>query len=249
MHINLKIILIKKLLSIYKHELFNPGFIGAFINPFFFVRRGLVSGIKRYSKQLNGKLLDYGCGSKPYKDFFKVDKYIGVDVISRGHPHDTEEIDVYYDGKSLPFIDEAFDSVFCSEVFEHIFELEEALVELKRVMRINGTALFTVPFVWDEHEAPFDFGRYSSFGIKYLLEKNGFEIIHLEKSTKFLETIFQFWNLYLFYKLYTKNKYVNILINIIFIAPFTILGIIVSGILPNNGNLYNNNIILAKRIL
>ena len=229
--------------------MFNPGFIGAFINPFFFVRKGLSNGIKKYANQLQGNLLDLGCGSKPYKVLFKVDKYIGVDVINRGHPHETESIDAYYNGSTLPFKDEAFDSVFCSEVFEHIFELEEVLLELKRVMKKNGTALFTVPFVWDEHETPFDFGRYSSFGIKYLLEKNGFEILALEKSTKFLETLFQFWNLYLFYKLYTKNKYLNILINILFIAPFTIIGIIISSILPNNKNLYNNNIILARKLL
>ncbi len=239
--------MIKKLLSIYKNQLFNPGFIGIFINPFFFVRKGLLNGIKKYSNQLKGKLLDFGCGSKPYKDLFSVDKYIGIDVRSAGHSHETEEIDIYYDGKSLPFKDEVFDSVFCSEVFEHIFNLDETLIELKRVMKKDGRALFTVPFVWDEHEIPFDFGRYSSFGIKYVLEKNGFLVIDLAKSTKFLETVFQFWNLYLFYKIYTKNKYINIVINIFFIAPFTILGIIISGILPNNKNLYNNNIILVKK--
>ena len=122
------------------------------------------------------------------------------------------------------------------------------LNELNRVLKRNGKALFTVPFVWDEHEIPYDYGRYSSFGIKYLLEKNGFKVISLEKSTKYLETVFQLWNLYLFYKLYTKNKYINILINIIFISPFTIIGILVSGILPNNKNLYNNNIILAEKV-
>jgi SAM-dependent methyltransferase len=240
--------LIKKLLSIYKNQLFDPGLIGIFINPFFFTRKGLSNGIKKYAGQLKGSLLDFGCGSKPYKKLFSVERYIGVDVISRGHPHETEEIDIYYDGKFLPFKDEVFDSVFSSEVFEHIFNLENALKEIKRVMKKDGTALFTVPFVWDEHEIPFDFGRYSSFGIKYLLEKNGFKVITIEKSTKFLEVIFQFWNLYLFYKLYTKNKYVNIFINILFISPFTIIGIIVSGILPNNKNLYNNNIIMVKKI-
>lgn len=241
--------IINKLLSLYKKETFDPGFIGIFINPFYFIRKGLVNGIRRNSNRLNGKLLDFGCGSKPYKNLFNAVSYIGVDVINRGHPHEKEPIDVYYDGKGLPFKDEVFDSVFSSEVFEHIFNLEDVLYELKRVLKKDGLALFTVPFVWDEHEVPYDFGRYSSFGIKYLLEKNGFQIINLEKSTKFLETVFQLWNLYLYYKLYTKNKYLNILINILFIAPFTILGILISGVLPNNKSLYHNNIVLAKRVL
>jgi SAM-dependent methyltransferase len=242
--------LINKLLAIYKNQVFNPGFLSIFINPFFFIRKGLLNGIKKYANNLNGCLLDFGCGSKPYKNFFNVEKYIGVDIINRGHPHETEldEIDVYYNGNVLPFKDESFDSVFSSEVFEHVFNLEDMLDELNRVLKKEGTALFTVPFVWDEHEIPYDFGRYSSYGIKYLLEKHGLKVISLEKSTTYLETVFQLWSLYLFYKLYTKNKYINIFINILFISPFTIMGILISGILPNNKNLYNNNIILVKKI-
>ena len=242
--------MINKLFSIYKDQSFDPGFIGIFINPFFFIRRGLLRGIKKYSKQLTGCLIDFGCGSKPYKKFFTVEKYFGVDIIDRGHPHEMEleEIDVYYDGKKLPFKDEAFDSLFSSEVFEHIFNLEDIMKELNRVLKKNGKALFTVPFVWDEHEAPFDYGRYSSFGIKYLLEKHGFKVIAIEKSTKYLETVFQLWNLYLYYKIYTKNKYLNIILNILFISPFTIIGILVSSVLPNYKSLYNNNIVLVKKV-
>jgi len=242
-------ILASKLLSVYESQLFNPGFVGVFINPFNFIRKGLAKGIKKDATSLNGTLLDFGCGSKPYKNLFSNKRYIGVDVIGKGHLHEKEPVNVYYDGEILPFRDETFDSLFSSEVFEHVFNLETVLSELKRVLKKDGLALFTVPFVWDEHEIPYDFGRYSSFGIKYLLEKKGFQIIKLEKSTRFLETVFQLWNLYLYYKLYTKNKYLNILVNIIFIAPFTIAGIIISGILPNNENLYHNNIILAKRVL
>ncbi len=208
-----------------------------------------MNGIRKYSKQLNGNLLDFGCGSKPYKNLFQVENYFGVDMIDQGHTHEQElgDIDVYYDGKKLPFKDESFDSLFSSEVFEHVFNLEDILKELKRVLKKGGKALFTVPFVWDEHEIPFDYGRYSSFGIKYLLEKHGFRVIALEKSTKYLETVFQLWNLYLYYKLYSKNKYLNIFINLLCISPFTIIGIIFSNILPNNRNLYNNNIILAEK--
>ncbi len=49
--------------------------------------------------------------------------------------------------------------------------------------------LITVPFVWNEHEIPYDFGRYTSFGIIDLLQKNGFEIIELRKSTCYVEAL------------------------------------------------------------
>jgi SAM-dependent methyltransferase len=191
--------------------------------------------------------LDFGCGAKPYKNLFQVEQYIGVDIRNKAHLHDKEPVDIYYDGNKLPFRDEQFDSVFSSEVFEHVFNLDEILLEIKRVVKKNGTVLFTVPFVWDEHEIPYDFGRYSEFGIRHVLRKAGFEVIKIQKDTHFIEVLFQLWNLYLYYKLTTKNKYVNIFLNILFISPFTMLGIIVSKILPKNFNLYHNNVILAKK--
>jgi len=35
----------------------------------------------------------------------------------------------------------------------------------------------TAPFVWDEHSQPYNYARYSSFGLKFILEKHGFEIL------------------------------------------------------------------------
>ena len=239
--------MVNKLFSFYKKQLFNSGFVAVLINPFYFIRKGILRGIKEFSSELGGSLLDFGCGSKPYKEHFNVDKYVGVDVINKGHSHENEQIDIYFDGSHLPFKNEIFDSVFSSEVFEHIFDLDGVLTELSRVLKKGGTGLFTVPFAWDEHETPYDFGRYTSYGIKFLLERQGFEIIKLKKSTRFLETIFQFWNLYIYYCLYTKNKYLNLVINILFIAPFTVLGIIISAIFPNKNSLYNNNIILVRK--
>ena len=236
-----------KLLSFYKHQQFIPSIISIFINPSYFIRKGLYKRIKENAGYLKGNLLDIGCGSKPYKNLFRVNSYTGLDINNSAHSHEYESVDVYYNGQSFPFKNEKFDSAFSSEVFEHIFELDKVLKEINRVMKKNGTALFTVPFVWDEHEIPFDFGRYTEFGIKYLLEKNGFEVIDIKKDTNFIETIFQLWILYLFYKLYSRNKYLNILINIIFISPFTMLGILISKILPKNYKLYHNNIILAKK--
>jgi SAM-dependent methyltransferase len=245
MHIKTE--MLKKLLSFYKHQQFFPSLISIFINPSYFIRKGLYKSILENAGQLKGKLLDIGCGSKPYKNLFRVNLYIGLDIKNSSHSHTDESIDVYYNGRSFPFKDEQFDSAFSSEVFEHIFELDEVLREINRVMKKNGLALFSVPFVWDEHEIPFDFGRYTEFGIRYLLEKNDFNILEIKKDTNFIETIFQLWILYLFYKLYTNNKYLNILINTIFISPFTIIGIIISKIFPKNYKLYHNNIILAKK--
>ena len=52
----------------------------------------------------------------------------------------------------------------------------------------------TVPFVWDEHEQPYDYARYSSFGLKHILNENGFEVIEQRKSNNGIEVIFQLLN-------------------------------------------------------
>ena len=74
---------------------------------------------------------------------------------------------------------------------EHIFEPQDFLSEAKRVLKPGGYMLITVPFMWDEHEKPYDYGRYTSFGLKHLFNKNSFEVINFEKSTPGIECIFQ----------------------------------------------------------
>jgi len=90
--------------------------------------------------------LDIGCGSKPYESLFKnVTNYIGVDIESSGHDHTDSKVDLYYDGKKLPFDDNYFDCVVSFEVLEHVFNIEELLSEIKRVMKKGGYGIFLVP--------------------------------------------------------------------------------------------------------
>jgi SAM-dependent methyltransferase len=241
--------MLKKLNKYYLSQLFHPDILSVFINPFYFIRKRLYSEIKQKAPLLQGKVLDLGCGLKPYRNLFtNATEYIGVDIENSGHDHSKEDVDVYYDGDSIPFDDGHFKGLFFSEVLEHVFEPEALLKEMNRVLEKNGLLLLTSPFAWDEHEVPFDFGRYTVYGLRHLLQKSGFEIIEIKKSGHYIEVIFQYIINYLRQLLYTKNKYVNLLINICFIFPFTLLGIVFKSILPRKHSLYFNNIVLAKKI-
>jgi SAM-dependent methyltransferase len=231
----------------YKEQSFNPGLLGLLINPFFHIRSSIYKGIKNQAPKLQGALLDFGCGSKAYKHLFTVDSYIGLDVEQSGHSHENEEVDVFYDGTTIPFDNETFDSCFSSEVFEHVFELEYSLQEIHRVLKPNGHGLFVVPFVWDEHEVPYDYGRYASFGLHYLLEKSGFEIVESHKDSHFFLVIIQLWNLFLFNLGPQKNKYLRLIYGAIIIAPFTLIGYALSWIAPKINSLYFNNIVLVRK--
>lgn len=239
--------MIAKLKALYNKSLFQPTFLGLFFNPFFIIRSGLYRSVSQFSPYMQGKLLDFGCGSKPYKALFPVSEYIGADIEVSGHDHRNEEIDVYYDGKTLPFKDESFESVFSSEVLEHVFNLSEILGELHRVLKPGGNMLLTVPFVWDEHEIPYDFARYTSFGLKHILQEKGFVVIEEKKTTDYVSTIFQMWAAYVYQHIFPKSKGFRIALTPIFITPITLCGILLSTILPKNMNFFHNNVLVVKK--
>ena len=239
--------MLKKLKKLYKQEQFNPKILGIFINPFYFARKGLHQNVSKLITNLNGKLLDVGCGTKPYENICNVDEYIGLEIGDEGN-RQHNYADVFYDGKTIPFEDKIFDSILSNQVFEHVFNPNQFLKEINRVTKVGGRFLITVPFVWDEHEQPYDYARYSSFGLKHILAENGFEIIEHRKSNNGIEVIFQLINDYLYKVIMTENIYFNLLIIILLMAPINMAGLILSKLLPRNNDLYLDNIVLAKKI-
>jgi SAM-dependent methyltransferase len=191
--------IMQKMRQYYISQVFNPSPISILFNPVYLSNKTLADAIRRYSKKLNGKLLDYGCGSKPYRHLFDhISQYIGVDIENEGHDHSKEEIDFFYDGIILPFRDEEFDCIFSTEVLEHVPNIHASLLEINRVLKIDGSLLLTVPFVYPEHEIPNDFRRYTVYGIKQILKESGFEIIACEKIGSFYDVLTQLFVLYFF---------------------------------------------------
>ena len=141
-------------------EAYNPTALGILLNPVYLIRRGLWKRVSSIAPRLEGKVLDFGCGSKPYESLFTLcNEYVGVDLEFTGHDHAESKVDVFWDGKTLPFDENYFDACVSFEVFEHIFEPDAVLAELSRVLKPGGSLLITTPFVYGEHEVPFDFAR------------------------------------------------------------------------------------------
>jgi SAM-dependent methyltransferase len=228
---------------------FNPNLF----HHFYFNRSGLYKSIKKYSPSLNGILLDFGCGEKPYRSLFNVDKYIGVEAeyYKEKHQDKVKQIDAFWDGKSLPFKDEYFDSILCTEVIEHVFNLPHILEELNRVLKKDGVILITCPFVWNEHGLPYDYARYTRFALQDLLEKRGFTIQHFEKSGNFITTLTQSWVLYfqmVFGPKVFKVRPIRWFYKVVFCFIPNLVGMSLSAILPNEDSIYLNNIVLAKKV-
>jgi SAM-dependent methyltransferase len=237
-----------KLRTIYQRTAFFPGILGLFINPYYFARKGLAKHIADLAASVTGKTLDVGCGSKPYIQLYGSSEYVGLEIDTPENRL-SKNADYFYDGENFPFPDGEFDSLVANEVFEHVFNPSRFLEETARVLKLNGFVLMTIPFVWDEHEQPYDFARYSSFGIRALLEQHGFSVLEQRKSMDDIRVIFQLLNGYIFKKVVSKNGWINVVLTILLIAPFNVLGELLSYITPRNADLYLDNIILAKKVV
>lgn len=133
-----------------------------------------------------GRVIDLGCGTSQYKkDILKVaDEYIGVDW--KNSLHDQSNVDVFADiCKPLPFADEYADTVSAFQVMEHLAEPELFLLECYRILKRGGMVFITVPFMWQVHEAPHDYYRYTRYGLEHLLKKTGFSEIEIKENTGF----------------------------------------------------------------
>lgn len=234
----------EKLFKIYLREEFNPKFIGLFL-PGYFMAKAMYANISNLIPKLSGKLLDIGCGSKPHKSLFSVEDHIGLEVDNEERRKDSSA-DFFYDTENMPFENNSFDSAFASEVLEHVFNPDTLLEETNRVLKKGGLFLLSTPFLWEEHGKPYDFARYTSFGLKYLLEKKGFVIVEQIKCGNGIEVIFQKLCNYFFRAF--KLKYPFILPIFLLIFSINVIGLIISKIFPRNDDMYLNNVILAKKV-
>jgi SAM-dependent methyltransferase len=125
-------------------------------------------------EHIRGRLLDVGCGLKPYGPLLApyITEHVGVD--HPDSPHALTSVDVLATAYDIPLEDGSFDTVLMTEVLEHLERPADAVAESFRLLRSGGRLILTTPFIWTLHEAPRDFYRFSPFGLRYLAEEAGF---------------------------------------------------------------------------
>lgn len=149
------------------------------INPFFriFHHQFLATynhniWVKEQAKKPEGLILDFGCGSMPYKDMFlKHTSYIGIDL-------DTNVLANIFvvDGYKIPLNDKSVNGLISTQVLEHVENIDEVLSEWKRVLAPGSSIIITVPFLYSAHGLPFDYRRFTKEGLVKLFSDNNFEL-------------------------------------------------------------------------
>lgn len=137
----------------------------------------LKTAIEKYA---TGRLLDIGCGNKPYSKWFKnkISDYIGCDIIQSN----ANKVDVICQANSIPLDNESFETVISTQAIEHIEDYKGMVNEAFRLLKKEGCFILSGPFYWHLHEEPYDFYRFTKHGFKYILENAGFEIIEIKEN-------------------------------------------------------------------
>lgn len=122
-------------------------------------------------------VLDAGSGEGYYKSLFKNTNYYSTDFIQVDKPYG----EVSFVGKleNIPIKQDVFDAVLLTQVLEHLPDPSLVLDEIYRILKPEGKVWLSAPLFFSEHEVPYDFYRYTQYGLRYIVEKAGFEIVDL----------------------------------------------------------------------
>jgi len=200
---------------------FRPKWYSIFINPYFIGRHSLYRAIQRYALTVSRdtRVLDIGCGIKPYRALFGTPSYTGIDIKGGGHADDSKTVDAYYDGAHVPFPNASFDAVLCTQVLEHADDPAAIVSEAARVLTPGGSAFFSMPFVYPEHEIPYDFRRFTRYEHTRLFAAAGFSDIQIFPTTGFFATFAQLFSIMCFEAIHFRAPILKALLTFFIFAP------------------------------
>ena len=197
----------KKDLEITERFLGNSPFHSAF-----WARRQLRSAVKEAAIYGRGSLLDAGCGLRPYEGYFKdrVKSYLGLDY-APDSGYLGNKADIYGNIKNLPFKNNSFDTILCSEVLEHIDATDTAINEFYRVIKNGGNIIVTSPFIYPLHGGGEDFFRFTKKGLIAILERHNFKVLGSKAICGPAKTIAVLFNISFYEELFLYNRFLYFL--------------------------------------
>ncbi len=175
-------------------------FSETWLNPLHLARRRLRAVLAAAAPYARGRLLDVGCGRQRYRALFaSVSAYLGVDLPSNSA--NSRALAAFASGLHLPFPGDCFDTVLCTEVLEHVPEPLTLMKEAARVLRPGGHLILTTPQTWGLHEAPHDYYRYTEYGLRYLAQAAGLDVLRVTPTCGVWATTGQRAASFLFFEL------------------------------------------------
>jgi ubiquinone/menaquinone biosynthesis C-methylase UbiE len=129
--------------------------------------------VKKYLPTYQGNILDIGCGQSPYKFLLNSSqtKYFGIDIIeATSFGYNNPDV-TSFDGKNIPFENDKFDAIICTEVLEHVQEFQYLIDEIYRTAKSNADIIVTIPWSARYHYIPYDYFRYTPSSLQTMFIK------------------------------------------------------------------------------
>jgi SAM-dependent methyltransferase len=125
-----------------------------------------------------GAVLDVGCAEQPFRPLIESSgqRYVGMDVVQNS----TRSVDILSTLEEARAQAQPFPVILCTEVLEHVADIDSAFAGLRRLVAPGGVVVMTVPFVFPLHMEPYDFRRLTQYGVQRLAADHGFAV---ESST------------------------------------------------------------------
>lgn len=197
------------------------------IHPQYYVKKYEQTAIDFATEYSKGVLLDIGCGRMPYKKKLLpyIDKYIGLDSPETAKLYHAEnKPDLFADATNIPLPPKSCDTILMLQVLEHLPEPEKALHEAARLLKLKGVLIISTVQLYPVHDPPYDFFRFTKFGLQFILKQTGFKIVKIKEEGNFFVLQFQNFNIYLMLILKSfAEKKMGILLAIILAPLFLIL--------------------------
>ena len=132
------------------------------------------SEVKRVADRLQDgqTVLDAGAGEGRHKIYFERGNYIALDAGYGDSAWDYSKLDVCGDLARTPLRDNSVDCILCMVVLEHTRNPRQVLLEFARILKPGGSLILVVPFLWEEHQAPHDYFRFTRYGVQALFESS-----------------------------------------------------------------------------
>jgi SAM-dependent methyltransferase len=146
-----------------------PSFLRAWLDP---VEKIIEGEVAAAAAQANSGhiVLDAGAGEAGHRKYFARGSYVALDSGTGDPAWNYSKLDIRGDLEQLPLRCRSVDCILCMVVLEHTRNPRQVLTEFARALKEGGTLRLVVPFLWEEHQAPHDYFRFTRYGVAALFD-------------------------------------------------------------------------------
>lgn len=126
------------------------------------LERELAKQFAKLKHRGGGTVLDVGAKYAPYVEDIAASTYVTLDIDAACNP------DICCNLHDVQWESAFFDTVIATEVLEHLYDPQQAIREMHRLLKPGGVCLLSTRFIYEYHADPNDYFRFTQDGLAHL---------------------------------------------------------------------------------